>query len=112
MIAVIFEVKPKPGRKDDERRAEENSEFHLVIVFVELKTGACHYEWFDPANGASAGNGETKSSASQREFKAPFEGDALLFGGANRSGTNKNSAEIPATGMTTELTRLSECDTQ
>jgi len=46
---------------------------------VELKTGAYHVEWFDPAKGESIDGGRTTSHEGTREFKPPFEGDAVLY---------------------------------
>lgn len=45
---------------------------------LELKAGKYHYEWFNPASGASAGNGSIESSGKAQQFKAPFDGDAVL----------------------------------
>jgi hypothetical protein len=45
---------------------------------VDLKAGAYRYEWFDPAKGVVATNGNIKLSGGSQEFKAPFEGDAIL----------------------------------
>jgi len=45
---------------------------------VELKKGTHRYEWFDPTKGLSAGNGSVKASTGVHQFKAPFEGDAVL----------------------------------
>ena len=46
---------------------------------VELKAGTYRYEWFDPGKGGAADSGSTESSGQTREFKAPFEGDAVLY---------------------------------
>jgi hypothetical protein len=46
---------------------------------VGLKPGAYRYEWFDPAKGATAGGGRIESSGRARHFKAPFNGDAVLY---------------------------------
>jgi hypothetical protein len=46
---------------------------------VELKTGTYRYEWFDPTEGVSTGNGSVKARVGSRQFKAPFEGDAVLY---------------------------------
>jgi hypothetical protein len=45
---------------------------------VELKAGSYHYEWFDPSKGANASTGNLESSSQTREFKPPFNGDAVL----------------------------------
>lgn len=45
---------------------------------LELKPGAYHYEWFHPTKGAAAGSGRIESSGKAHQFRAPFEGDAVL----------------------------------
>jgi hypothetical protein len=45
---------------------------------VELKTGTHRYEWFDPIKGVSASNATVNAPGGARQFKAPFEGDAVL----------------------------------
>ena len=52
--------------------------------FVELKSGTYRYEWFDPAKGATAGDGSIKSSGGTQPFKPPFAGDAVLYLKAGR----------------------------
>jgi len=46
---------------------------------VELKTGTYYYEWFDPAKGVNADNGSVKTPGGAQQFKALFEGDAVLY---------------------------------
>ena len=46
---------------------------------VELKAGTYRYEWFDPAKGAIAETGRLGTRDGGRQFKAPFEGDAVLY---------------------------------
>jgi hypothetical protein len=46
---------------------------------VELRTGTYRYEWFNPATGTSIGGGRLDSSGGAHDFKAPFEGDAVLY---------------------------------
>jgi hypothetical protein len=46
---------------------------------VELRTGTYRYEWFNPATGTSSGGGLLDSSGGAHHFKAPFEGDAVLY---------------------------------
>jgi hypothetical protein len=46
---------------------------------VELKAGTYSYEWFDPTKGAITDAGRMESADGRQQFKAPFEGDAVLF---------------------------------
>jgi hypothetical protein len=46
---------------------------------VELKEGRYHFEWFDPAKGVTSERGRVESSGQGHRFKAPFEGDAVLY---------------------------------
>jgi hypothetical protein len=46
---------------------------------VELRAGAYYYEWFDPAEGAAVGEGRIDSRGGAQQFKAPFEGEAVLY---------------------------------
>jgi Family of unknown function (DUF6298)/FG-GAP-like repeat len=46
---------------------------------VELKAGTYHYEWFDPTKGAITDAGRLESADGRQPFKAPFEGDAVLY---------------------------------
>jgi hypothetical protein len=48
------------------------------VFSVELKPGTYHYEWFDPAEGQIAGSDHIQAAGVQ-QFKAPFEGDAVLY---------------------------------
>jgi len=45
---------------------------------VELKAGTYRYEWFDAAKSATAGTGRIELSGKEQQFKAPFDGDAVL----------------------------------
>jgi hypothetical protein len=46
---------------------------------VELKAGTYRYEWFDPGKGETTASGELQSSGVPRQFKAPFDGEAVLY---------------------------------
>lgn len=46
---------------------------------VELKAGAYQFEWFNPALGAAAKSGRVEAPGGKQEFKAPFEGDSVLY---------------------------------
>jgi hypothetical protein len=46
---------------------------------LELKAGTYCYEWFDPAKGAVAETGRLETPDGGRQFKAPFEGEAVLY---------------------------------
>jgi len=46
---------------------------------VELKGGTYRYEWFSPATGAMADTGRVEAPTGLQQFKAPFEGDAVLY---------------------------------
>jgi hypothetical protein len=46
---------------------------------VELRAGTFHYEWFNPATGLGAGNGRFEAREGKREFKAPVEGESVLY---------------------------------
>jgi hypothetical protein len=48
------------------------------LFSVELKSGSYHYEWFNPTKGAVA-TGRVESSGGRQQFKAPFDGDAVLY---------------------------------
>jgi hypothetical protein len=45
---------------------------------VELKAGTYRYEWFGPAKGA-ASSGSIESAGGAQRFKAPIDGDAVLY---------------------------------
>jgi len=45
---------------------------------AELSAGTYRYEWFNPANGQVAGSGSMQTTDARHQFKAPFEGDAVL----------------------------------
>jgi hypothetical protein len=49
------------------------------VFSVKLKAGTYRYEWFDPANGAAHSSGSFQVEEGNREFRAPFEGDAVLY---------------------------------
>jgi hypothetical protein len=46
---------------------------------VELKAGTYRYEWFDPAKDATSSSGSIESPGKAHQFRAPFEGDAVLY---------------------------------
>lgn len=46
---------------------------------LELCAGVYHYEWFDPAKSTVVGDGRIDSRGGVLQFKAPFEGEAVLY---------------------------------
>ena len=46
---------------------------------VNLKSGTYHSEWFDPVRGIKAGNSTVLATDGWRNFKPPFDGDAVLY---------------------------------
>jgi len=46
---------------------------------VELNAGKYRYEWFNPAQGKTVGTGEIETPGRSRQFKPPFDGDAVLY---------------------------------
>jgi len=46
---------------------------------VEMKTGKYRYEWINPATTAAAGTGFMESTGQAQQFKAPFEGESVLY---------------------------------
>ena len=46
---------------------------------VELKAGRYDYEWFAPADGKTMRGGNLKATGGWQPFKAPFDGDAVLY---------------------------------
>ncbi len=46
---------------------------------IELSAGKYRYEWFDPAQGKTAGTGQLEASAGAQQFNPPFDGDAVLY---------------------------------
>ena len=46
---------------------------------VELAVGKYQYEWFDPAQGRTAGTGDIETPGGSQQFKPPFHGDAVLY---------------------------------
>lgn len=46
---------------------------------AELKAGTYFYEWIDPATGAAAESGSMESSGQAQQFKAPIEGESILY---------------------------------
>jgi hypothetical protein len=46
---------------------------------VKLPAGTYRYKWFNPATGATVGEGRIKASGGAPEFDAPFAGDAVLY---------------------------------
>jgi hypothetical protein len=45
---------------------------------VDLKPGNYAFEWFDPAKGLTAESGRLESKDKPAQFRAPFQGEALL----------------------------------
>ena len=48
-------------------------------VTVELKAGTYLHEWFNPATGLSAGSDRVEVRDGRRQFKAPFDGESVLY---------------------------------
>ncbi|MHC4741459.1 MAG: hypothetical protein ACYS8Z_06085, partial [Planctomycetota bacterium] len=48
-------------------------------ITVTLKPGAYKYEWMNPDNGKIVSKGSADAKEGPRKFKAPFEGDAVLY---------------------------------
>ena len=48
-------------------------------LHVELKAGSYACEWFDPAKGAASGGGKVEAPGGKQQFRAPFEGEAVLY---------------------------------
>src|SRR5439155_84493 len=46
---------------------------------VEIKRGTYERAWFDPAKGAFAPGGRLESAGGAEQFKAPFDGEAILY---------------------------------
>ena len=46
---------------------------------VEMKAGKYRYEWINPATTAAAGTGFMESTGQAQQFKAPFEGESVLY---------------------------------
>jgi Family of unknown function (DUF6298) len=46
---------------------------------IDLKAGSYRYEWFNPSKGAEAESGELESSGDRQQFKASFDGEAVLY---------------------------------
>lgn len=46
---------------------------------VSLEAGDYRFEWFDPDSGAIAESGVFAVKGGDRQFKAPFSGDAVLY---------------------------------
>ena len=46
---------------------------------AQLSAGTYRYEWFNPAKGRVAGTGNIEAAGGPQQFKAPFEGDAVLY---------------------------------
>lgn len=49
------------------------------VFTVNLEAGKYHFEWFDSANHTSATSGQIDETGGDREFKAPFNADAVLY---------------------------------
>lgn len=58
---------------------------------VKLKAGAYRYEWFDPAKGATAGEGRLDAAGGNQDFKAPFDQNAVLY---LRTAANPGTADF------------------
>ncbi len=50
-----------------------------VIDTVNDLDNILYEEWFDAAKRAIAGTGRIESSGKGQQFKAPFDGDAVLY---------------------------------
>jgi hypothetical protein len=50
-----------------------------AVFTVELTTGNYEFEWFNPAQGKTAGAGRVAASGGAHQFKPPFEGEAVLY---------------------------------
>ncbi len=46
---------------------------------VELKVGRYQYEWFSPMQGKTGRYGHIEAPDGSRQFKSPFDGDAVLY---------------------------------
>jgi hypothetical protein len=46
---------------------------------VELKSATYDFQWFKPGKGEAAESGRVEAKGGMQEFKAPFEGDAVLY---------------------------------
>jgi hypothetical protein len=46
---------------------------------VELKAGTYRHEWFSPTKGAVTDTGLVEAPDGRQQFRAPFEGDAVLY---------------------------------
>lgn len=46
---------------------------------LELKAGKYRCEWFDPAKGGTSASGQVEAPGGAQQFKAPFEGVAVLY---------------------------------
>ncbi len=64
----------KPGSEYLVYQPESNKEFT-----VDLKPGYYYFEWFDPVSGEICDKGSFSSGGGMRDFKAPFNGDAVLY---------------------------------
>ena len=60
-------------------------------VSVELMAGTYHYQWFNPATGLTAGSARLEAREGKREFKAPFEGESVLYLAADSSAKSSES---------------------
>ncbi|MDO8543826.1 MAG: DUF6298 domain-containing protein [Opitutaceae bacterium] len=56
---------------------------------VELKAGAFRAEWINPSSGAIAGEERVVAAGGAREFKAPFDRDAVLYLRAEKRASNR-----------------------
>ena len=51
----------------------------VELFSVDLKSGTYEVEWFNPASGTTADKGRVESSGGVQQFKAPFDGNAVLY---------------------------------
>ena len=63
-----------PGRKYLVYQPKSGQAFSL-----ELKPGTYHFKWFNPAQAQYGETGKLKASRGVRQFKAPFDADAVLY---------------------------------
>jgi hypothetical protein len=56
---------------------------------VDLKAGSYRVEWINPASGAITNGDRVVAASGAQEFKAPFEGDAVLFLRAEKADSSR-----------------------
>jgi hypothetical protein len=52
---------------------------------IKLSPGAYRLEWFSPSLGVAAGEARVEANEQDQQFKAPFDGDAVLYLKSDRS---------------------------